>query len=180
MTETEEEALMSSHRLHLLMLICAFVITACHGSSSDTVGLGDAGRPGTDTTEAGHDSDDPWAPTSVPYDPTCARDCLEVGEYSAGHHVVGGLVLRYNPAVDDPIAQWGDCLESMLVCLEGGSEARACMDEAACPTACKRLVEGHAGGATDKSDIVAAFERVFIDEGAPCRPVAPPDGEVTP
>jgi hypothetical protein len=117
---------------------------------------------------------DVWRPATVPFDPTCATGCTEVSRTAPLGHFQGTLRLRVNPAVDDPVAQWGDCLESVLVCYEADGALAACVAQAQCPPDCKTLFAEAAAGAADDEARVAAFEAVFVGAGAPCRPEAEP------
>jgi len=114
---------------------------------------------------------DPWLPPSVPYDPDCGSGCdessIELG------HLGPGFTLRVDPDVDDAVAQWGDCVESMLVCLEGGNGARDCLATSQCPQICKELFDSRAVGVTDEERLLDVFETVMIEEGAACRPDEP-------
>jgi len=140
---------------------------------NDVLDPGEECEPGL--TEACNDrcliTLEPWLEPTVPYDPTCAGGCdetpIELG------HLRDGFTLRIDPNVDDAVAQWGDCVESMLVCLEAGSSARACVAAAECPEICKDLFDARAIGVSDEARLLDHFESVFIEEGAACRPVEP-------
>lgn len=122
-----------------------------------------------------------WQPANVPWSPSrCARP--EACETALELPVPGseeGLALRYDPRVDDAIAQWGDCLASFGACLEtaarpDGPAIARCVGLSACPARCKRTFRTRLAGATDAEAAEAAFLAVFVDEGAPC---LPPVGE---
>lgn len=130
----------------------------------------DAGAPDTAAPDTGWDV---WAPTTHPYDPAC-EGCQQVGVVAMGH-LGGAVTLRFDPLVDDPVAQWGDCVESLLVCLEGGGDPLSCGDSADCPAACKAAFQAQVTGISDVEGQVGALEAVYIVPGAPCRPQ-----EVTP
>ncbi len=120
-----------------------------------------------------------WEQTTVPYDSECAEDCKEVGELGE-FHGLDGAILRYNPAVDDPIAQWGDCMESILACMDAGAdgatspEAKAalvnnCVAQSTCPKTC---INRFARLTSQKQeDVDAAFTDVFVGDRAWCLPV---------
>jgi hypothetical protein len=129
-----------------------------------------------------------WTPTTVPYDPACTG-CQEVGRAAMGHHGEQVISLLVDPAVDDPVAQWGDCVEAVLTCLEGGGGMRACAGSEACPAGCRQRFDDETAGVLDEVALKEAFEGVYITRGAPCRPVDPnapspdapsPGPEVTP
>src|ERR1700752_4101392 len=89
-----------------------------------------------------------WAPTSVAYDATCRVNCKDVRFISTGHNVRAPLegelpVISYNPDVDDPIAQWGDCLDSIMRCVRDqprnlGPAVNTCVRQSRCPAKCVR------------------------------------------
>jgi hypothetical protein len=82
--------------------------------------------------------------------------------------------LQVNPNVDDPIAQWGLCLDEVMTCLEAGGAAMDCADTAAtCPALCAQEFRARAEGLSEESQRIAAFEAVFVQPGAPCRPGDP-------
>jgi hypothetical protein len=104
-----------------------------------------------------------------PYDPTCAEGCEELLTGSDPH--AGGLRVMLDPLVDDPVAQWGDCVGEVVACLSEGGEPRPCVAGAGlCPSSCVALYDREAGAFADRDELLDAFERVFIDEGAPCAP----------
>jgi hypothetical protein len=63
-----------------------------------------------------------WRPTTIAYDPACAAGCEPFRAVAPAHNVaaaeaVAVPMLAFNPNVDDAIAQWGDCLESIIECV---------------------------------------------------------------
>jgi hypothetical protein len=116
-----------------------------------------------------------WRETTVAYDPACT-DCetLVSGEY--GH--VGEIRVAVDADTDDPIAQWGDCLQSFRDCVVGGDAADTCSQRSACPESCRADFEGRIVGVTDLRAQISAFEAVYVNVGAPCLP--PVDGAVQP
>lgn len=111
-----------------------------------------------------------WRPATVPFDPECRTGCTEVGRTAPLAHTQMQLIIRANPAIDDPIAQWGDCLESVLGCFERDGALAPCVEQAACPAQCKALFRSRAAAAVDENGRVDAFDAVFVDRAAPCRP----------
>lgn len=128
-----------------------------------------------ETAEQGPIGETRWAPTSTPYDPDCVSGCqvLEEGEF--GH--LGAVSLSLNPDVDDPVAQWGDCIESFRDCVAGGGKVGSCSESSLCPEDCKADVAARLVGETEIGAQLAAFKAVYLDEAAPC---LPPVGEVSP
>jgi hypothetical protein len=111
-----------------------------------------------------------WRPATVPWDPECAAGCVDVGQTIPLPHSGAKLRLRMNPATDDPIAQWGDCLESVLGCFERDGALAPCVEAASCPAECKALFRERAAAAADEDARVTAFEAVLVERTAPCRP----------
>lgn len=109
-----------------------------------------------------------WKPTTAAYDPDCETGCetLRSGEGPHG----GEVRVSFNPAVDDPIAQWGDCLESFRSCVAVGGGAVACSQQSECPESCKQNFQGRASVLSDLGEQLDAFEAVYISENAPCLP----------
>ncbi len=118
---------------------------------------------------------EPWNATTVPYDPECDEDCEDVAEVNIGHF--GEATIRENAAVDDPVAQWGDCIDSMIDCMDDGGTAAACVSSSVCPGPCKTEFDRLAEGLSDEDELLDVFETVFIQADAVCRPS---DEEVTP
>ena len=143
----------------IVALGAAFVLGGCSSETVDQRTIGETR----------------WAPTTTAYDPECASGCqvLEEGEF--GH--VGAVSLSFNPDVDDPVAQWGDCIESFRVCVGGGGEVGSCSEDSVCPEDCKADFEARLGSASEIGGQLAAFKAVYLDEGAPC---LPPVEEVSP
>lgn len=110
-----------------------------------------------------------WAETTVPFDPECAADCEIVGYVTPGHRGTPQPLLL-NPNVDDPIAQWGRCVQSFTDCMDTTPDALVCIDQGSCPSACKSEYTRLAAAATDLDAHLQAFAEIFLDEGAYCRP----------
>jgi hypothetical protein len=112
---------------------------------------------------------DVWQPATVPFDPACVG-CEEIEITEILPHVGTEVQFLYDPAVDDPIAQWGDCLASMLECFRDGAGVRACAADAACPSACKDLFAERAPLAADEPALLGVLNGVYVHVNAPCRP----------
>ena len=130
------------------LLLVAFItsgVFACKGDADSPSPAEDAG--GDSSMPDPGFGNDIWAPTTVPYDPECKTGCepLAMGDY--GH--LGELEISYNPDVDDPIAQWADCLESFQACLFDGRDALECSQQSSCPAACRVDYESRIVGVTD-------------------------------
>ena len=105
----------------------------------------------------------PWAPTTVPFDSTCAA-CREIGKGELAD--TGGARILVDTQTDDPTAQWNRCLFGFLRCIDGGGEIPACVEQSTCPDACKQ--EFSRQPATDFTAQTAAVDHVFFDDGALC------------
>lgn len=119
---------------------------------------------------------DIWAPATVPFDPECTENC-EILREGAGAHGSSDpedkIEFKYNPAVDDDIAQYGDCLEGIVNCMtaldvEDADGMRACVTNAPCPDLCKERFAEKASG--DAAAVEKAFYDLFIDPAGICVP----------
>lgn len=125
---------------------------------------------------------DVWREAKVPYSVGCkGGDCKVLLPLSPTH---GGTrpkdgktrALVYNPRIDDAVAQWGDCLQSIMTCMtklkrNDDKGMRNCVAVSICPKECKERFAGEAGTDMDSSE--AAFYNVFTDKEAVCRPDEP-------
>ena len=120
-----------------------------------------------------------WDQTSTPYDPTCETDCIDAGHLVGGAHGAPSAELKYNPAVDDPIAQWGDCVQSIFVCLSDNGDpaaspkskaimARSCVAASTCPVPCLERFARKASGSPKA--VEQALLDIFIGDNAWCLP----------
>lgn len=126
-----------------------------------------------------------WAEPTVPYEAeSCAEEgaCETIDLAAAGHGAHGeesGTLFVYNPNIDDEIAQWGDCIDQIFVCIQTGMEAegadgaetvRGCVAAAdQCPGECREHFAGRAGG-LDIEAMEALFFETFVDERGYCVP----------
>lgn len=125
---------------------------------------------------------DVWKPATVAYTANCGPDCKTLRPIAPGH---GGSVpqdarniprLEYNPKVDDAVAQWGDCLQSIMVCVEKQSRnnapaVNACVAQAMCPQACKDRFQSKTGQSIQV--VQKALFGTFVSKDAVCRPDEP-------
>lgn len=122
-----------------------------------------------------------WEPTSVAYDASCQVNCKDVRFISTGHNVRAPLegelpVISYNPDVDDPIAQWGDCLDSIMRCVRDqprnlGPAVNTCVRQSQCPAKCVRRFLSDTGPSIEQAE--RALFTVFVRPDAVCRPAEP-------
>jgi hypothetical protein len=135
------------------------------------------------------DRPDVWEETTVPYtEDACEEEgaCEVYAQALGGHGAHDGEGLfefSYNPAIDDPIAQWGDCLDSVFTCISAGMDAAAargadadrvtlingCVAQAECPGECKDRFASRAAG-EDFEGLEAVFFDMFVDERGYCVP----------
>ena len=119
-----------------------------------------------------------WTTTTVPYDSTCKENC-EVAGSLGNNHGSPEIDLLYNPNVDDSVAQWGDCLQSVFVCVSAGNKpnisqiekaglARVCVQNSTCPAPCRERYGLKAANSPEAAR--QAFDDVFVNEDAWCRP----------
>ncbi|MBK7585272.1 MAG: hypothetical protein IPI67_34425 [Myxococcales bacterium] len=120
-----------------------------------------------------------WAPTTVPFDPTC-KDCEEVGKVNLPH--MGEARLMANSRVDDPTAQWTRCVNGILDCIEETRDESACVAKSSCPGPCKADYKTHlsALGHSELADRWAALRAVFEAPTSRCALPSNLNPEVTP
>lgn len=125
---------------------------------------------------------DLWAPASVGADPECAEGCEAfLGDippiHGDGTETEASMTILVDADLDDPIAQWGDCLESVFACLGDAApldapgradHLRGCVAASACPVRCRERYASRADG--ELSDAVDAFGQLFLEESAWCQP----------
>ena len=124
--------------------------------------------------------DNVWAETTHPFDPDCEADCPQIMEpRPIGHGGDNGLTfsMRTDPLLDDAVAQWGMCMDSVFTCVglelpeaadERADLIRQCVAHSSCPDECKSHFAEQASG--DLESVAAAFESNFIEETAWCSP----------
>ncbi len=123
---------------------------------------------------------DVWQPTTVPYDPSCSEECDELVVREGGTHGMSGMRLLYNPKVDDPIAQWSDCVMSITLCFEAEADdsmdqremddvLKVCVQKSQCPNRCKEVFRAKVE-AISLLTVDEELENVFVGEQALCLP----------
>lgn len=145
----------------LPITLMALLITACGGGGGSNSGKQDFDSGNTQS---------PWQPTTKAFDPACSN-CPVVIEYSAQESAHGSSIqIKYDPSVDDEVAQWGNCVIRVMQCIEDSDDLRPCVAIPACPASCQ-TVYGEAGGTSaDLALQFDAFEAAFTDDDAPCLP----------
>jgi hypothetical protein len=113
---------------------------------------------------------DVWAATTVPFDSDCA-DCEEIDVTDFLPHFGGQTTFLYNEDIDDPVAQWADCLGSMLDCFQADGAVSDCAAAADCPAECKALFTQRAPPGADELTLLEVLNGVYVNCGAPCKPL---------
>jgi hypothetical protein len=120
-----------------------------------------------------------WAPTTVPFDPTC-KDCKDLGTTSLPH--VGEVVVLRDERVDDPVAQWGKCVNGILDCVEKTKDESKCVADSTCPAPCKDDYRSHIQklGRSDFDARWNALKAVFVAPTSRCTVSSPASPSVQP
>jgi len=123
---------------------------------------------------------DLWQPATTQFDPDCAEDCRVVlTPRPTGHGGTGEATMEMitDPRLDDAIAQWGDCVDTVYACLsvdepEGdalrATHLRQCVASSACPAPCRERYSTRSAGDLDAA--AAAFATLFLQEDSWCAP----------
>jgi len=113
---------------------------------------------------------DVWKEATVKPSPDC-KDCIKI-KSSVAH--AGEIESTFYPLLDDAIAQWGDCMESILSCVEADKSPPACVEESKCPAECLGLYRQKVQGVATKGEQLQLILSIFNDEDAPCLPKEEP------
>ncbi|HRD45634.1 MAG TPA: hypothetical protein PLF78_04030 [Caulobacter sp.] len=89
-----------------------------------------------------------------------------------GHGDLPAMMLERDPSPDPALVAWANCLQTVTTCLDGGGEVRRCATAEACGANCVASLKGALTDARGRAEELDAFERVFINPGAVCRPSA--------
>lgn len=79
-------------------------------------------------------------------------------------------MLEVDPSPDPALVAWGGCLDAVTQCLEGGGEIRQCASAERCGADCAAALDRALVGASGREAQLDAFESVFINPDAVCRP----------
>ncbi len=121
---------------------------------------------------------DPWQPGNSELDPECTG-CEDFADVRFAH--LGDVELKVAASLDDPLAQWGECIASFFACWEvEGRPVPECVTQSVCPAPCVAEFRREVVGAVDPQHEIYAFNRVFVDETAPCGPPEVMSSEVAP
>ncbi len=144
-------------------------LTATRAAGLFFIALGCAAACGSSDGDDAGGSGSVWAPTTVPFDPTC-KGCEELGTVMLSH--LGEAKLMVDRNVDDPEAQWTRCVNDILDCVEETKDESACVAKSGCPKACKADYEARlsALGQSDLSARWSALRAVFVSPTSRCAP----------
>ena len=120
---------------------------------------------------------DHWKPGDQPYHADCTpTGCIKLGPVGApgGDGSKAIAVLGYDPKINDRIAQWADCLQSVQICTDAHAGAPeqvlpACVQQSQCPADCKDHFRVTSAGLTGKP-LLKAYLAMFSDKGGYCTP----------
>ncbi len=123
-----------------------------------------------------HSPEPVWEPVTGTFNPEhCLQgQCRELLRLPASGKEVASLIV--DPAVDDAIAQWSDCLASVAVCVETAESADtadillSCVRESQCPASCRELFARESDGVEDIDALWQRYEQQFVDKGGACVP----------
>lgn len=117
----------------------------------------------------------PWQPTTVPYDSECEGECLEnieeIAVIATPH--LSGIKIFVRPDVNDAIAQWGDCLDTIMDCIaekDDASQAAACVAQSQCPDSCKDAYAKQFNAGMSDEQQMSGIDIIFLDDNAFCAP----------
>ena len=114
-----------------------------------------------------------WVAATTPATVTCtSENCIALAPIDAGHGGQDGLQLGYDPTIDDAVAQWGDCLESVLTCRGKTKDTRGCVAQSSCPETCRTGFARLAAGQTAEPALGQLFLGYFVEDGGACLPPA--------
>lgn len=118
-----------------------------------------------------------WKPQTFFLDRNCTG-CVLVQKTQGGPHDIEVSVYEH-PQLDDPTTQWSACVKEYIDC---ATDARRlpptlCISRAPCAESCRRRYQAAAAG-KDLRGAVIEFKRLFIGQGAACRPHEADEGVV--
>lgn len=113
-----------------------------------------------------------WAPTTQLVG-DCGDACIDLGTHNFAH--AGDVQFFYDPDVDDPVAQWAGCLDTILACVSEGSGDNpkllgSCVTASSCPETCKNKFTNSLKSTDSAQGQLDKFEKVFLEDDAKCKP----------
>ncbi|MDX8405742.1 MAG: hypothetical protein R8K50_06265 [Mariprofundus sp.] len=117
----------------------------------------------------------PWKSTTVPYDSKCEGDCQkniqELADIETAH--LRGVKIVVRPDVNDAIAQLGDCLDSIMECVDvkdDPSKTVVCVEESICPIECKIAYASTFNEGMTPEQQLDGVKKIFLADGGVCTP----------
>ena len=119
----------------------------------------------------------PWKAATVTYDSKCEGECLNrlqtVAVLNTPH--LKGVKILWRPDIDDAIAQVGDCLDSIMACMDevGGdpSHTAECVTKAKkCPEQCKKAYADQFNASMTAERQMEGVEAIFLADDGVCAP----------
>jgi len=117
----------------------------------------------------------PWKLPTVSYTSECDDDCLEnlpvLSQIETSH--LRGIKILFRPDVDDELAQLGDCLDSIMNCIdEEGDPGKtfSCVEKSLCPEPCKIAYSKEFNKNMSPEEQLRGIEKVFFEDGSICVP----------
>jgi hypothetical protein len=95
---------------------------------------------------------------------------------------MGEVTLLRDERVNDPLAQWGKCVNGILDCIEKTEDESACVQSSSCPNACKQDYAAHLEklGRDDLDARWISLNAVFVTPTSRCTASSEPEPEVEP
>ncbi|MDQ6954647.1 MAG: hypothetical protein Q9M20_04310 [Mariprofundaceae bacterium] len=117
----------------------------------------------------------PWQPTTVPYDSECVGECLEnieeIADIENAH--LRGVKITVRPDINDAIAQLGDCLDTIMDCVDEKDDATqttVCVAQSQCPATCKDAYAKQFNAGMTARQQLDGIETIFLVDAAVCAP----------
>jgi len=117
----------------------------------------------------------PWQPTTVPYDSECVGECLKniepIADIETAH--LRGVKITVRPDINDAIAQLGDCLDTIMDCVDEKDDAKltaSCVAQSQCPASCKDAYAKKFNLSMPAKAQLDGIESIFLSDGAICAP----------
>ncbi|MDX8390512.1 MAG: hypothetical protein R8M38_08485 [Mariprofundaceae bacterium] len=117
----------------------------------------------------------PWQPTTVPYDSECVGECLKniekLADIETSH--LRGVKIVVRPDINDAIAQLGDCLDTIISCVDDKGDTAlttVCVAQSQCPKRCKDAYAKQFNAGMSGIQQMDGIETIFLDDRAICAP----------
>jgi len=117
----------------------------------------------------------PWQPTTVPYDSKCEGECLKniqpIADIENAH--LRGVKIVMRPDINDAIAQLGDCLDTIMDCVDEKADTNqtaSCVAQSQCPAVCKEAYAKQFNASMPDKAQLEGLETIFLSDQALCAP----------